>query len=129
MSHKIEDIDIKINIINIENFNPNDIKIDKRPYKNILIYYIGYVKIKKYLKVYSVNPLYLIFRYVNGSFEEINKNRHLTLVSTNESKEKIKKYGELWSKIRHLIRTITKNLTVMIKNTWKSNLIHRMSSL
>ena len=117
MSHKIEDIDIKINIINIENFNPNDIKIDKRPYKNILIYYIGYVKIKKYLKVYSVNPLYLIFRYVNGSFEEINKNRHLTLVSANESKEKIKKYGELWSKIRHLIRTITKNLTVMIKNT------------
>ena len=30
MSNKIKDIDIKINIINIENFNPNDIKIDKR---------------------------------------------------------------------------------------------------
>ena len=33
----------------------------------------------------------------------------MTLVSTNESKEKIKKYEELWSKIRDLIRSITKN--------------------
>ena len=117
MNNKIEVIDIKINIINIENFNQNGIKIDEKPYKNILIYYTGYVKISKCLKVYSVNPLCLIFKYVNGSFEETNKNRYLTLVSTNESKEKIKKHGELWSKIRNLIRTITKNLTVMIKNT------------
>ena len=33
----------------------------------------------------------------------------LTLVPTNESKEKIKKYEELWSKIKDLIRSITKN--------------------
>ena len=32
------------------------------------------------------------------------------LVPTNESKEKIKKYEELWSKIKDLIRSITKNL-------------------
>ena len=31
------------------------------------------------------------------------------LVPTNESKEKIKKYNELWIKIRHLIKSITKN--------------------
>ena len=31
------------------------------------------------------------------------------LVPTNESKGKIKKYEELWSKIRDLIRSITKN--------------------
>ena len=30
------------------------------------------------------------------------------LVSTNESKEKFKKYEELWSKIRDLIGSITK---------------------
>ena len=33
----------------------------------------------------------------------------LTLVPTNESKEKIKKYEELWIKIRDLIRSITEN--------------------
>ena len=46
---------------------------------------------------------------MNGYFEEINKNKYLTLVSTNESKEKNKKYEEQWIKIRDLIRSITKN--------------------
>ena len=31
------------------------------------------------------------------------------LVPTNEGKEEIEKYGELWSNIRDLIRPITKN--------------------
>ena len=49
--------------------------------------------IKKDLKIYSVNLLCLIFRCVNGYYEEINENKYLTLVPTNESKEK--KYVEL----------------------------------
>ena len=57
------------------------------------------IKDSKYVKINSVNPLYLIFSKVNGYFEEINENKYLTLVPTNESKEKIKKYEELWSKI------------------------------
>ena len=82
MSNKVKDIDIKNrtyyffnDVINIENFDLNNIKIDEKSYKNILIYYIGYVTIKdsKYVSIYSVNPLYLIFRYVNGYFEEQKK--------------------------------------------------------
>ena len=46
---------------------------------------------------------------MNGYFGEINEFKNLTLVPTNESKEKIKEYEELWSKIRELIRSITKN--------------------
>ena len=46
---------------------------------------------------------------MNGHFEEINGNKYLTLVPTNESKEEIKKYGELWIKIRDLTRSITNN--------------------
>ena len=45
---------------------------------------------------------------MNGYFEEINENNSLTLVHTNESNEKIKKYEELWIKIRDLIRSVTK---------------------
>ena len=67
------------------------------------------IKDLKFVKINSVNPLYLIFNKVNGYFEEINGNKYLTLVPTNESKEKIKKYEELWSKIRVLIKSITKN--------------------
>ena len=114
-SNKVKDINIKNrtyfffnDTINIENFDPNNIKIDEKSYKSILIYYIGYVTIKEYVKIYSVNPLYLICRYVNGYFEEINGNKYLTLFRTNESKEKIKKYEEKWIKIRDLIRSITK---------------------
>ena len=43
-------------------------------------------------------------------FEEISKNKHLTLVSTNKSKEKIKQYQKVWSKTRDLIVSITKNI-------------------
>ena len=69
MSNKVKDIAIIVRTyyffndsVNIENFDPNNIKRDKKSYKNILIYYIGYVTIKdlKYKKMNSVNPLYLI---------------------------------------------------------------------
>ena len=65
-----------------------------------IISYTGYVTIKdlKYLKIISVNPLYLIFNKVNGYSEEIHKHKYLTLVPTNERKDKIKKYVELWSR-------------------------------
>ena len=56
--------------------------------------------------MFGVNPLLLISNKVNGYFEEINGNKYLTLVPTNESKAKI--YGELWIKIRDLMRLITK---------------------
>ena len=126
MSNKVKDID-KTNhtfyffddIMNIKNFDLNNIRIDKKAsYKNILIYYIGYVTIKdlKYIKINRLNPLYLIFNEVNGYFQKTNGNKYLTLVLINESKEKIKKYKELWIKIRDLIRSITKNLDDYDKN-------------
>ena len=68
---------------------------------------MGYVKIKnsEYVKINSVNPLYLIINKVDGYFEKINGDKYLML-----KKEKIEKYEELWSKIRDLIRLITKKL-------------------
>ena len=62
------------------------------------------------IKVYSVNLLYLIFNKLNGFFDENNGSKYFTLVATNESKEEMKKYGDLWIKIRYLVRLITKEL-------------------
>ena len=45
MSNKVKDIDI-LDIINKQNFDPNNIKINEKSYKNIPIYYIGYVTIE-----------------------------------------------------------------------------------
>ena len=47
---------------------------------------------------------------MNEYFEEINRNKYLTLVLTNKSKEKMKIYEEMFSYIRDLIRSITKNV-------------------
>ena len=88
MSNIIKDLSIKNHtyyffndIINTKNFDPNNIKIDEK----ILVYYTGYVTIKdsKYVKNNSVNSFNLIFNKMNGYFEEINKNKYLTLVPTN----------------------------------------------
>ena len=38
-----------------------------------------------------MNPLYLVFKTINGYFEEIIGKKYLTIVSTNESTDKIKK--------------------------------------
>ena len=99
----VKDINIKNHtyyffddIMNIKDHDPNNIKIDEKSYENIPIYYIGYVTIKKDLKIYSVHPLYLIFGKVNRYFEEINGNKYITLVPTKIKKHmKIKKYEEL----------------------------------
>ena len=54
MSNKVKDIDIKNrtyyifnDIINIKNFDSNNIKIDEKSYKHFFVYYIGYVTIKE----------------------------------------------------------------------------------
>ena len=62
-------------VINIEDFDPNLLKIDKKLYKNIDIYYIGYITMKDsdYVKINSVNPLYLIIDKVDGHFEKKRK--------------------------------------------------------
>ena len=57
---------------NIEEFDPNLLKIDKKSNKNIGIYYIGYITVKDsgYVKINSVNLLYLIISEVDGYIKE-----------------------------------------------------------
>ena len=46
-------------MISIEDFDSSLLKIDKKSFKNIDIYYIGYITMKdsKYVNIHSVNPL------------------------------------------------------------------------
>ena len=60
-------------IINLKNFDSILLKIDKKSYKNIVIYYIGYITIKKIgdcENIHSVNPLYLQVNHAIGYTEE-----------------------------------------------------------
>ena len=59
-------------MINIENLDPNLLKIDKKSYKNIDICCISYLTVKDsyYVNINSVNSLYLIISEVDGYFKE-----------------------------------------------------------
>ena len=58
--------------INIKNFDPNLLKINKKSYRNIDVYYIGYITMEDsdYVKINSVNSSYLIIDKVDGYIEE-----------------------------------------------------------
>ena len=82
MSNKVKDLDIKnhtyyffSDIINIKNFDSNNIKIGEKSQKD-----------SRYVRIYSVNPLYLIFNKENGYFEEIIRNKYLTLLMKTKEK-------------------------------------------
>ena len=70
-------------MINFNNFDSHLLK------KNIDIYYIDYITMKDsdYVKINSVNPLYLIIDRMDGYIEEKNGNKYLILTSTDKNKE------------------------------------------
>ena len=60
-------------MINLKTFELNLLKIDKKSYKNIGTYNIGYTTIKKIdncESIYSVNLSYLQVNHANGYIEE-----------------------------------------------------------
>ena len=85
-------------IINIEDFEWNLQKIDRKLYKNIDIYYIRYIitkSISHYNSINSVNPLYFIIGEVNGYIEETKWKQYSTFASTNLPLNKILKFHML----------------------------------
>ena len=102
-------------IIDLENFNSSLLKLDKKSYKDIGIYNIGYITIKKNgdcKNIYSVNPLYLRINHASGYIEEINENKYLIfdsmeLHSINENKELLKKYNDVFNGIMDKIKEVS----------------------
>ena len=93
-------------IIRLKKFDARLLKIDKKSYKSIGIYNIGYITKKKIddcEKMYSLNPLYLRISNANGYIEE-KVNKYLIFDSTDESKELLKKYNDLFNGIRDEIK-------------------------
>ena len=96
-------------IIDIENFDAKLLKIDKKSYKDIDIFNIGYVTKKKIgdsMNINSVNPLYLGITRENGYIEEKDSNKYLVFNSTYENKELLKKYSDVFNGIMSKIREI-----------------------
>ena len=99
-------------MISLKYFEPKFLKIDKKSYKNIGIYNIGYITKKQIddcKNINSVNPLYLHVDHASGyiernSVEEKGVNKYLVFDSTDENKELIKKYNNVFNRIRDKIK-------------------------
>ena len=97
------------NQISVIDFDARLLKVDKNNYKEIDIYYTGYVTVKTIANcnnINSVNPLYLMIDKMIGHFEEKSENKYLVLDDVNENKEVSQKYEEVWNGIKKEIETI-----------------------
>ena len=94
-------------LINIKDFDPKFLKIDKKSYKNIDIYCIGYITKKDEYKIDSANPLYLLVYRIDGFIEEKRGNKYLNITFTDSNNEMLKnmqKFGvELKIRLRREI--------------------------
>ena len=89
-------------MIDIENFHSNLLMIDKKSYKEIDIFHIGYITIKTfgdYENIHSVSPLYLIIHSATGYFKEKKNSEKYLIIDS------IDKYEEVLSGIRSKIKT------------------------
>ena len=68
---------------------------------------IQFKKIDDYENIYSVNPLYSIVNHANGYIEEKGVNKYLIFDSTDENKELIKKYNDVWNGIKNKIKEVS----------------------
>ena len=84
------------------------LKIDKKDYNEIDIYYIAYVTKKNdnFKNINSINPLYLMINERIGHFEEKNENKYLVWNDANVNKEVSKKYEEVREGVKKEIEAI-----------------------
>ena len=101
--------------INLEDFDVRLLKIDKKNYREIGIYYIGYVTVETIPNcnhINGVNPLYLKFHKMIGHLEEKNGNKYLALDHADENKEVSKKKNEI---LRNEIKKVFKATKMVAK--------------
>ena len=85
------------------------LKIDKKAYKDIGIYNIGYITIRKIgacKNICSVNPLYLCVNHVSAYIEKKCVNKYLIFNSLDKNKDLLKKYNDFFNGIRDKIKKI-----------------------
>ena len=96
-------------LINIKNFEPDLLKIDRKSYKTVGIYNIGYITSKQIddcENIYSVNPFYLLVNHASRYIEEKNRNKYVIFDTTDENKNLLKKYNDVGNGIKNKIEAV-----------------------
>ena len=77
-------------LINIKDFDPRLLKLDKMSSMGVGIYYIGYVTKKVEHSINSVNPLHLLIDEIDGFGEEKEGSKYLNFAFTDSNNEVLK---------------------------------------
>ena len=89
-------------IINLDEFDGSKIKVDRKNFNDIDIYYLGYEykkKITECNEINSVNPLYLRITDMKGQFKKgKSDNVWYLMIFGNENVLRI--FGDIWKSIR-----------------------------
>ena len=94
-------------MINIKNFDPSLLDIDKISFKSndAVIYDVNYITIKS---LGSENSLYLIFNNVDVVYiEESNEDKCLIFASADKNKKVLENYAKRWDEIKDQIEIIS----------------------
>ena len=91
-------------LINIKNFNNNNLKLDKKSVLDNDVYYIGYITKKPQWNVNSVNPLYLAINRIKDHFEEVEGDKYRIICSENG--DIMHKYQDVFDGIKEIIKKI-----------------------
>ena len=85
-------------LINIKDFDPKLLKLDKKSFNDISMYYIGYV---------TKNPEYLLLvGEIDGFIEEKKRSKNFNFSITDINSEVLKKYAMVWSGNKDQIKKI-----------------------
>ena len=93
-------------LINLKDFDPNLLKLDKKSSMGISIYYIGYVTKKSDYGIDSVNPLYLIIGVLDEFIEEKEGRKYLNISLTKSNNDVLVKIAKVWRGIKDQIKKI-----------------------
>ena len=87
-------------LIQLEKFDPKRLKLDKKQWMDLNIYYIGYVIKKPECNIYFVNPFYFLIKELNGFITEEKNSKYLNIVLTDNNDDVLMKYAEVWKRIK-----------------------------
>ena len=110
--------------VNLKYFDAKLLKVDKKDYNHIDIYYIGYSTVKKIANcnnINSVNPLYLMIHEMISHFQEKSRSKYLVLDDVDENRSIVKKYEEVWEGVKKEIETIIDGEKVEYGNDFFKN--------
>ena len=91
-------------LINIKNFDHNNLRLDKQSVFNNDVYYAGYITKKLEYNINSVNPLYLMINKTKCQIEKVDGDKYLTISSENGNI--MQKYQDVFDGMKEIINKI-----------------------